>query len=80
MTYSLTETQLSGMGEALTNWWTWLLHIAIQLMPYAIAFVVIMFVFYFIGRLIHKLDVKSADREWDKAEKKYNKWEYYWLW
>lgn len=58
----LTENQLSWMWTALTQWWTWLLHIAIQIMPYAIAFVVIMFVFYFIGRLIHRLDVKSADK------------------
>lgn len=79
MTFELTQDQLSGMGDALTTGWTWLLHIGIQLMPYAIAFVVIMFVFYFIGRLIHRLDVNSADREWSKAEKKYNKWEFYWV-
>lgn len=44
----LTDTQLSGMWAALSQWWTWLLHIAIQLMPYAIAFTIILLIFHIV--------------------------------
>ena len=41
----LTSSQVVLMSEALIQWWTWLIHIAIQIMPYAIAFTIIMIVF-----------------------------------
>lgn len=60
MNFSLNETQLSGMWEALTQWGSWLLHVAIQLMPYAIAFTIIMIIFLLI-------------KNWSKLKVAFNK-------
>lgn len=41
----ITSNQISWMWTALVQWWSWLLHIFIQLMPYAIAFTIIFLIF-----------------------------------
>lgn len=69
----ISSNQISWMWTALVQWWSWLLHIAIQLMPYAIAFVVIIFVFYYIYHLITKIWWRENSRAWKDAERRYNR-------
>ena len=57
----LSQAQISGMWTALSQWWTWLLHIAIQLMPYAIAFTIILLIFWLI-------------KNWSKLSNKWSTW------
>lgn len=76
----LTDTQLSGMWTALSQWWTWLLHIAIQLMPYAIAFIIILLIFWLIknwSKLRNKrwseTIIFKNESEYKEFKKYYNK-------
>ena len=65
MIYSwLTESQLSWMWTALTQWWSWLLHIAIQVMPYTIAMTIILIVFWLV-------------KNWSKLKNKWSSWKTY---
>lgn len=42
--------QVQSMGTAISTWWSWLLHIWIQLLPYAIALTLIFIIFLLIKR------------------------------
>lgn len=55
----VTSEQTSSMWTSLVNAWSWLLHIWIQLLPYAIAFTIILLIFWLI-------------KNWSKL--KTNKW------
>lgn len=48
---SLETTELSAMWTALTDWWSSLLNVGIQLLPYLVAFTIIMMVFGLIKNL-----------------------------
>lgn len=70
MIYSwLTTDQLSWMWTALTQWGSWLLHIGIQIMPYAIAFTIILIIF----KLIKNRSNLKNNYWWEKM---YSRWQY----
>lgn len=48
---SLTADELSSMGTALTDWWSSLLNVWIQILPYLAAFTIIMMVFGLVKNL-----------------------------
>lgn len=63
MTYTLNWEQLEWMWTALTTWGSNLLHICIQLLPYAIAITIILIIFLLI-------------KNWSKLSNKWESWYY----
>lgn len=50
-TVALSNEELTSMWTALTDWWSSLLNVGIQILPYLVAFTIIMMVFGLIKNL-----------------------------